>query len=122
MFVNRKDMIDSISKDEIVLVLGKYVELRQSAFEFSFIVTWHHIICGIRSNIPFCCIVFFIIFWKLIFLFINFSIVRKFVSWYPPRKTCNYHYVACPICVLFGRFHSLYICDENDSYCCLRKE
>jgi hypothetical protein len=111
----------NISKNELQDVLKKYIELRLAEFDLDFSKLYHHIRCGIRSNIPFCCIIFFCSFWKFIFLLFNFSFVRKFINWYPPRKTYNYHYVACPLCVIMHRYRYLRVCNENDSWCCLRK-
>lgn len=73
--------------------------------------------CGLRSNIPVCCILFFII-RGLFYYFINFSLVKKFICYYPPKTLCKYNYVPCFICFLFHRVRKLYVCSEEDITCC----
>lgn len=73
--------------------------------------------CGLKSNIPICCVLFFIVLGWFYF-FINFSLVKRFIYWYPPQTTCEYCYKPCFICFLFHRVRKLYVCPKSDVNCC----
>lgn len=74
--------------------------------------------CGWKSNIPICCVLFFCVVWRLLYVFINFSLVKKFLYWYPPRTVCESNYIPCFICLLLRRVRKLYVCSEKDVTCC----
>ena len=74
--------------------------------------------CGLRSNIPICCILFFCVIWRLLYFFINFSLVKKFLGWYPPNSPEGCNYIPCLFCLLLRRSRKLYECELNDKTCC----
>jgi hypothetical protein len=73
--------------------------------------------CGLKSNIPICCILFFIVRGWLYFL-MNFSLVEKFINSYPSRTKWECNYIPCFICFLFRRVRKLYVCPQSDVNCC----
>lgn len=73
--------------------------------------------CGLKSNIPVCCILFFLV-RRWLYFFINFTLVKKFIYCYPAKAECKYSYIPCFICFLFRRVRKLYVCSENDVNCC----
>lgn len=77
------------------------------------------LMCGLKSNIPVCCILFYVFIWKTSFLFVHFPIVKKFIYWYPPKTSCGY--VPCLVCLLRKRFNKVHECDVKDSQCCMFK-
>lgn len=78
-----------------------------------------HIRCGIGSNIPICCILFFIL-REILYYFIHFKIVKYFIYNYPPRGK-EYYYIPCFICFVLGRVRKVNICSEDDANCCLSR-
>ena len=72
--------------------------------------------CGIKSNIPLCCILFWIIIWKPIFhlLPITGSMNRYLFS----KKYLKYlkievEYIPCPICIFKNKANKLKHCIDN---------
>lgn len=107
----------NISREELRVLLELHVDLENSKPEFSLRDMFRHIRCGFRSNIPICCILFYVFVWNFIYLFMYFEVVKKFICWYPPKNVCEY--VACPICVILRRRQELHECSEFDPNCCL---
>lgn len=85
-----------ITEDEILDILRPAADITNSKFRFNF---YGEIRCGLRSKIPVCCILFYLLLWKPLFLFIHFDIVKRFIVWYPPRTYYNYNHVPCLICL-----------------------
>lgn len=77
---------------------------------------WNHIRCGQHSNIPLCCILFFIVFWTPLFYLLCFKPVKWFINWYPPIRQERFNYVPCPFCLVFNRRRKLKICG-TDCWC-----
>ena len=77
--------------------------------------------CGKKSNIPFCCRLFYIFIWQPTFVFINFPIVKSFIYWYPSKKVNGkrYNYVPCFFCYVMGRYRELHVCNETVPECCV---
>jgi hypothetical protein len=82
------------------------------------IAIFRDINCGLKSNIPVCCILFFCIIWRTLYFFITFSLVKKFIYWYPPHSPEECNYIPCFVCYLLRRDRKLYVCAENDVTCC----
>lgn len=95
-------------------------DIENSKTNINFSSICRHIRCGLKSNIPICCIVFYLLREPLYF-FINFTLVKKFIYWYPYRTKCKYNYVPCLICFLFRRVRKLYVCTESDIDCCCKQ-
>ena len=76
---------------------------------------WQTIVCGWHSNIPICCIAFFLLVWIPLFNFRDFSWVRKITHWWPP---ISFNYVPCPFCFLFNRRRKLKKCEITCGSCC----
>jgi hypothetical protein len=105
--------------EDVHTVTQLHVDILNSKDNFTNI--GNDIKCGLKSDIPVCCIIFFCTFWKLFFCFVSFSLVKKFIYWYPPRVTCDWDYVPCFICSILRRSRKVYVCSENDTSCCCFK-
>lgn len=81
-----------------------------------------HVRCGRMSNIPFCCIVFYLFFWTPMFACRRLPLFKRFTRWYPPGKPFNY--VPCFLCLTLQRRRKIKHCDyaPNDVGCCLYKK
>ena len=87
---------------------------------WTFVKLWRTVVCGWYSNIPVCCIIFFVLVWSPLFYFNSFSLVKKFLDRWPPGKP--FYYVACPFCVLFNKRKKSKVCEYSCTGCCLYKE
>lgn len=72
--------------------------------------------CGLKSNIPICCILFYITFWHFLFLFMRFGFVWKFIRRYPIEN--DRRYVPCFMCYILNKKSKLHKCSEDDITCC----
>lgn len=108
-----------ITDQDIKDIGSPYVLLSQSKVDFNL----NCIYCGLKSNIPFCCILFFLIFWKPIFILVHFKIVQKFIHYYPPRTYCDFCYIPCFFCLMLRKCSPLKTCNyQEDSDCCCYKQ
>jgi hypothetical protein len=78
----------------------------------------HHFRCGRRSNIPVCCMIFFVTFWQACWILGHFPLVKRFLSYYPSTKYHKYRYVPCFYCYLMGRCNRVLTCDKDCKSCC----
>lgn len=99
---------------EIRNITSLHVDILNSEVDLRYI--YRDVRCGLKSNIPVCCIIFFIM-RKFLYFFINFSLVKKFIYCYPPPKQ-KYNYVPCFVCFLFRRVRKVYDCSKSDISCC----
>ena len=106
-------MKDCITREDLIEIINPFIDIVHAKYRFR---PRHDIRCGLKSNIPLCCILFFLVFWQIIFIFVHFSIVRKFVSWYPPEP-CGY--VPCVFCVIRKSFRKVHDCSASDPHCCM---
>ncbi len=112
---NTLTKIPSVSQKEIRDLTERYLWFRNYpiyAQRWSFKRIWRTIVCGWHSNIPVCCIVFFLLCWSPLFYLTAFSWVQRFIEWWPPSKR-RFNYVACPLCVLRNKRNRLKICSES---------
>ena len=100
---------------------GVYCDVHNAKVDLSPWAVFRDVRCGWKSNIPICCILFFCVFWKMLYFFISFSIVKKFIYWYPPRTPEGCNYIPCFICFLLRRGYKLYVCSADDVTCCCHK-
>ena len=111
-------MHKDILKD-IQLATQLHVDILNSKNNFSHIR--NDVKCGLKSNIPVCCILFFCIIWKLIFCFMSFNLAKRFICWYPDKAKYDWEYVPCFMCFLLRRYRKVYVCSESDVNCCCFK-
>lgn len=95
-----------------------HCDILNSKVDMSLGAIFRDIRCGWKSNIPICCILFFCVIWRMLYFFITFSLVRKFIYWYPPNMSEGCNYIPCFICFMLRRGRKLYVCNENDKTCC----
>lgn len=87
----------------------------------SFKVIYRNFVCGRYSGLPYCCIFFYCFIWSPLFLLFSYSLVKKFIYWYPNRE--KYFYVPCPLCLLLNKRVNIKYCDyKTDKNCCVYKK
>ena len=78
---------------------------------------FRHFRCGWHSNIPICCMIFFVTFWQVCWLLGHFPLIRKFLGYYPSHKYRNYRYVPCFFCYFMGSCNRVLTCNVNCRRC-----
>lgn len=107
-----------MNKHYIEIAQDIHCDVLNSKVDLSPVAILRDIRCGWKSNIPVCCILFFCVVWRLLYFFIAFSLVKKFIYWYPPNSPEGCNYIPCFFCFLLRRGRKLYVCSANDSTCC----
>lgn len=107
---------ESSLETDIRFINNLHVDVLNANVDFNFKLIYRDFRCGWKSNIPICCMLFFSFFWRFLYLFVNYSLVKKFLSSYPADG--RWRYKPCFMCFLFGRVRKLYLCNENDVSCC----
>ena len=66
----------------------------------------YHFSCGIHSNIPMCCILW----WLLVYIWLSNKVKGKLITRY--IKIFNdIQYIPCPICCLLKKKYTIKICE-----------
>jgi hypothetical protein len=116
-------MIPFVSRSEIMKLLELYMDERNSGWRWQpYKYILNHIRCGYHSNIPICCMIFFLVFWIPLFYLLCFQWVKQFINWYPPpmRNKKRFDYVPCPFCFIFNRRRKILLCEKDPENCVCR--
>ena len=70
----------------------------------------YHLICGLHSNIPYCCIV-----WWLFYKSTPLWFKTVYSNFLKKRSDNKYTYILCPICALRKHFVSINSCTCRDA-------
>lgn len=74
-----------------------------------------HFVCSRKSNISFCCCLFYLFIWRPLFIYYSIPFVRRFIDWWPPRYA---GYIPCPICYFKKNLPKIKRCQPDDKDCC----
>lgn len=108
-------MLVEVNLQKNIEILRDLLILKQNSnVDFSIFAWISTTRCGINSNIPFCCILFFLFCWRPLFVLLHFKIIEKLIYFYPGKN--DYHYVPCFFCLILNKKRKLYKCDVN-CYC-----
>jgi len=104
-----------LNKDNATVIVD-YLNRHKSRMSVKSICGHFH--CGRHSGIPLCCMIFFVFLWGPLSRLSYFSLVKKFIYWYPPVK---FGYVPCLFCFVLRRKAKIRNCSNDNLYCCQRK-